>query len=426
METVSQLADRALADGNWNSWRQWTKALVEYRRGRFASAINWLQKRREKAPGKQLVPYYDLLLAMAHHRFGEADKAREWLGKGFEHMAETYPEIEEGSVIRGPWWDWLYCHILLREAEELMGKRPAWIVPAVRAKQYVKTGRWQQAITEFSKAIEQAPKVWQLRRDRASALGQSMRWDEALADYDKAIALNARDAELRKARGGLHARRGAWAQAAQDFAAAVELDPDRLWHRFCLAPLRLYLGDREGHRDLCRDTLRRFADAQDPGVASRTVKMCLLVPGAVDDVEAAAALADRAVAIGANHKALRWCQWAKALAEYRRGRFASAIDWLRRSQERTSNIHLEVYCRLLLAMAHHQLGKAREGRQWLHEARALMETLLPRTEGGSLGGAWHEWLMCQILRREAEATLARAGAPPAGQEGGPEKQGKQE
>jgi tetratricopeptide (TPR) repeat protein len=156
--------------------------------------------------------------------------------------------------------------------------------------------------------------------------------------------------------------------------------------------------------------------------------MCLIVPGAVKDVEAAATLADRAVALGSQHRHLAWFQWAKALAEYRRGRFASAIEWLRKGRDKASSMYLAVYYDLLLAMAQHRLGRAEEALDSLKKARQLMAAQFPRIDGGALPKKcwWHDWLMCHVLRREAEATVGQAAPPPAGQEGDQEKPGKQE
>jgi Tfp pilus assembly protein PilF len=320
------------------------------------------------------------------------------------------------------------CHTLRREAQALIGEPPEWSVCAARAREHAKAERWGEAIAEYTKAIGQAPRMWELWQGRAGAY---MNWGDrwaAIADFNKAIELSGRCAGLRRERGDLLARHGEWAEAEQDFAVAVEVDPAGHWHWYRLAALRGYLGDQDGLRETCKQALQRFADTERRDLAERTAKMCLLLPGAVDDVEAVARLADRAVAAGAQGGLLNWWQNTKALAEHRRGRFTGAIAWARKSQEGGgANVYLPALNDLMLAMAHHRLDRGKEAQQYLEKARQHMAATFPDVRNGAtLNWQWHDWLMCHILLREAEATLGQAGAPPAGQKGDPRKPGKQE
>ena len=62
-------------------------------------------------------------------------------------------------------------------------------------------------------------------------------------------------------------------------------------------------------------------------------------------------------------------------------------------------------------VAHHRLGQADEARQSLAKARRIMETELPQVESGDLGRSWHNWMICQVLRREATELLGATQTP---------------
>jgi hypothetical protein len=103
--------------------------MADYRGGQFSSAIQWLRKSHDlAAKGKNayLETMDCLFLAMAHHRLGEADEARQWLEKARGIMETRFPKIESGDLGPG-WYDWLSCQIVRREAESLLktGGAPA-------------------------------------------------------------------------------------------------------------------------------------------------------------------------------------------------------------------------------------------------------------------------------------------------------------
>jgi tetratricopeptide (TPR) repeat protein len=307
------------------------------------------------------------------------------------------------------------CHILLREAEALVEGQPEGAVHDTGARN---AGGGQSE--------------WAVYAARAREHTKAKSWDAALADFTKAIALNDGNAKLRQDSGNLHARRGEWDKAAQDFAAAVDVNPTQAdcWQR--LAALRVHLGDREGYRAACKKALRRFSGTQNPFAAASIIRMCTLVPGAVDDMETVSRLADFSLAADERSPWIVFRTWNKAMVEYRLGRFASAIDVLKGvdNQGRDAPPHLAGKIGLVRAMAHCCLGEADKARHWLEEARQTMRQEMPagfpKIEEGAAILHWPDWLMAHILLREAEATLEQAGAPPAEQKGDSETPGKQE
>ena len=60
-------------------------------------------------------------------------------------------------------------------------------------------------------------------------------------------------------------------------------------------------------------------------------------------------------------------------------------------------------------MAHHQLGQREEAEKALKKARAMMEQRqIPKEDSGDYGSNWHDWVICQLLRREAETLIRGA------------------
>jgi serine/threonine-protein kinase len=156
--------------------------------------------------------------------------------------------------------------------------------------------------------------------------------------------------------------------------------------------------------------LGRFGETTDPTIAERTAKACLLIPVSKDDLAPVLHLAERAVK-ASDHGYYPFFLLAAALAEYRAGEFAQAVEKLellvsKRQEPGYSQTNLQAPANLVLAMAQHQLDHDDDAGEAIRRARGIMDQRdFQRVRNGDLGGFWHDWLICQILRREAEALL---------------------
>ena len=99
-------------------------------------------------------------------------------------------------------------------------------------------------------------------------------------------------------RGGFFARRGLWQPAASDLTRAVQLDPQNHQFYHALAPLLAAEGDLTSYRQLCARILTHFAQANDPSIADRMAKDCLILPSSGVDLSAAGRMADMAATGG--------------------------------------------------------------------------------------------------------------------------------
>src|SRR5262249_3487586 len=142
-----------------------------------------------------------------------------------------------------------------------------------------------------------------------SALTNQRALEEAVVAYDQALAILKKEqagkprpgsfrALLRLAVGGRVEglfRLGRFPAADQTFQEAIRRAPYAHWNWHRDAPLCLLLDDVEGYRRDSRQMLARFSQTDDPKIAERTAKTCLLLPDAVSDLAPVLQLAERAV-----------------------------------------------------------------------------------------------------------------------------------
>lgn len=171
---------------------------------------------------------------------------------------------------------------------------------------------------------------------------------------------------------------------------------------------QLELGDVEGFRRRRTQELRQFAAAQ--GVAAhRVAKDCLMIPTEGEELRLAAELADRALSAAPQDA---WSFQTKGMAEYRFGHYEQAIAWLSKAADGKDRWR-DPECELFLAMACGKTGQPEKARAALERAVHLMDTSLPRPGEGDMGQMAQDWVLCQLVHREAEALIS--GKPPSTQ-----------
>lgn len=94
-----------------------------------------------------------------------------------------------------------------------------------RALGYWKTGRHDDAIQDYSKAIQLNAREFSLLYDRATLFLMKRRYDDAIKDYDAALALKPTDAGAYLNRGAAYADKGQFDRAIKDVTKAIEINP---------------------------------------------------------------------------------------------------------------------------------------------------------------------------------------------------------
>ena len=87
-------------------------------------------------------------------------------------------------------------------------------------------GNYEQAISEFDKAIELDPDYAEAYSNRGIAYGSQGDFDSAMTDFNKAIELDPESAEAYSNRGIAYGGQGDFDSAMTDFNKAIELDPE--------------------------------------------------------------------------------------------------------------------------------------------------------------------------------------------------------
>jgi WD40 repeat protein len=185
---------------------------------------------------------------------------------------------------------------------------------------------------------------------------------------------------------------GRWDEAAADAARAVELRPDssQTWHRQALLHLRA--SNVPQYRQTCEALLKRLDQTTDPATANAVAWTCCLAPDATGDPKSIVALAERAVAKGADSNNLG----TLGAALYRAGRHAETVTRLREAiKAHEAGGHPADW--FFLAMAHHHLNQPDQAREALQQGRAQQKKHPPPN--------WGLRLVVDLLRAEAEKLI---------------------
>ena len=258
-------------------------------------------------------------------------------------------------------------------------------------------GHDDEAIAQYRESIRLDPNIGWTHHHLAVSLERQGRFEEAAAEFQEAARLYPeKRLEWKRAmrRMLMKLGRGADVQAARkEELTAHPTEPDD-W--FGYAELCLFLGDEDEYRRVRRELLARFGAANDPDVAERTGRACLLLPASADELQQAVALTERAVAVGrAGHEFIYpYYRFAEGLARYRQGRFDDAITLMTGDAAQS----LGPCPRLVLAMALYQQGRR-------EEARSALEEAIRQIDWTPQSADHHDVWIAHILRREAEALI---------------------
>jgi serine/threonine protein kinase/Flp pilus assembly protein TadD len=369
-------------------WFRHALGAAHYRAGQYEKAIERLRESLNVDPNWNARAINYPYLAMAYHRLGRHDEARQaldeaqaaldrWTEARHEASGRGYWVVSQGATDFWPvfWWDWMVCQIACGEARREMGLGPLPDDP----RRHVLRARALAGLRWTDKAAEEYAEALQARPD------------------DKQILL-----ELHRTRGQLYSWQSKWQPAAAEYVRASSLQPDEPYLWWYQAVLNLAAADRESYRRVCTDMLDRFGGTDDARTAHAVVAACTLLPDALSDM-------GRLVPVG--QVAARWYPGSSrmlAAAQCRAGAYEQAV---RSFREAAIHYRLRAGDLLLLALAHHHLGDAEEATgclskaiQWINEAnrQQLSDPASTRPSWGD----WPEPISVPFLRQEVESLLS--------------------
>jgi len=296
---------------------------------------------------------------------------------------------------------------------------------------YLDKRRWDGAVTEYEQAIRLDPENPSLH----NRLGFTLAWkgdpDEAIVQFREAIRIDANNGWSHFFLAIALENNGRLDEAADEFREAARLLPEKRvearqhWRRllfhlgrdfeaqaawkkelearppahdewFGFAELCLFLKLKDDYHSARLALLEQFGATTNPAVAERVGRACLPLPASEDELQQAAALTDRAVAVGrlGHESAYPYSLFAQGLARYRQGRFDDAIKLLTGEAA-----YVMGPCpRLILAMAQFQQGLQDEARESLAAAISSYDWNKSKADH-------HDAWIAHVLRRDAEALI---------------------
>ncbi len=313
-------------------------------------------------------------------------------------------------------------HETLVLCEQLLGERPADApLRTILADTHRTLGsmdwdarRLHQAKAHLDAAVATAPDDLEVRLIRGRILVEFGHDIEARDDIVRVLASAPLSPAAFRMAAAVHARLAPWDTAAETLATLLERDPGDHWNWCVSAALRARAGDTDRYRRLCRRMLDRFGGSQDPVVAARTAKYCLLLPLPGPEQDDASQLAEQAVG-GATGTLGRWVGAVEGLADYRRGRFADAVAAIDKSQAADSDgdWDLRVFAGCVRSMALMRLRSRDEARSVVMKASGLYRSNVQPATALDPGASWADLLTCEVLLHEAEALVVYDPAFPA-------------
>ena len=257
-------------------------------------------------------------------------------------------------------------------------------------------GKPDLAIDYCRKAIPLDPNYAWTYFELANAQRAKGELEEAGINFRKAFAL---DPTITTASDGLQnvlIRQGRIRDVWAAWKASLSADPQPLDNWIGYGQLSLFLGMPDEYARVRRELLTRFSDSPDASVCERTSRACLLMPVTGDELQKAAAMADRAAAAKTtvDPRAYPYYLFAKGLADYRAGRWADAAAVMRGGASAAS----VPGPRLVLAMAEYRLGDS-------PAARASLAAGVTRFDWSPAQADKRDAWIWHVLRREAEAMI---------------------
>jgi hypothetical protein len=172
--------------------------------------------------------------------------------------------------------------------------------------------------------------------------------------------------------------------------------------------------DLEGYRRYCRSMVARFGASDELPVAERTIKACVLLPDTVVDLGPSLSKLQSALDDSSAPDWMRkWGYMALALA-HRTENAKITLECIAKSQQSPGFQATEPAAATLLcltAMSQHRLNEPEKARHSLRQARDLIGEYFSKLTKGEVAVA-HDWLIAEILRREAEERLAGSPSGP--------------
>jgi serine/threonine protein kinase len=203
-------------------------------------------------------------------------------------------------------------------------------------------------------------------------------------------------------------RAGRFKEALPDLVKAANLNGDEHMAWYYLAALQLQQGDEAGYRASAAEMFRRFGNSSSAEERDRTAKICALSSKPAADNDQLAKMVNYAMASNVPVGKLAWFQVARAMAEYRAGRWQEAMDAIDHTRELTPPA--VATGEFILAIIRQRQGQIKAARETFDRAENRVKTQVEVPGITDLGVSPEDYLVMDALRKETEKAFSNAGS----------------
>jgi tetratricopeptide (TPR) repeat protein len=271
--------------------------------------------------------------------------------------------------------------------------------------------------------LDRALKIWTKRLnnqdpgmgDTVSALFDILftehKYLEARQVFDrvaKASAMSKPNKTLVSICGNYLARTGQWEEATNYYRTLIQLDPGNHQAYQALASLYVQLDDSAAFGLIREEMLAKFGSVtNDPRIADRIAKSCLMIPPQGEMLTKAAALANISVTYDGRSLVHPWFQFCKGFAELRSSHYAEAKQWMAKVAEHENEGSVrDVEAHIVVALAEHGLGHEQAALQAYADGVELSTHRMRDVSSGDIENGWTDWILSHALMREAKQAIS--------------------
>jgi len=325
----------------------------------------------------------------ASQLYTDAYEIRSTIGGESDGLADSIAHQGELRLHRGDASGRVWMEQALRMYRNVIVEPTALVGPVRRlARAAMKRGDWSEA--------DQLLRGLQLD---ARFLDRNLLKD-ILAAVDGQLVAKPSDVPLLLRRADFLGRLGDFASALATYLRVLDLNPNdsAIWHE--ALPLQLQVNGVDSYRQMRRRALAFASSKSDARTMHRIAKGSLCFSISDDELAAAARMADEALKFRQNDP-FYW--QTKGMAEYRKGHFPEAIDWLTKSADHVI-AYRDVLAEFFIAMALKGSGKPEQARAAYETGMQLWNLLVPKPGVDDLN-QFSDWIFCDLARKEAEQVM---------------------
>ena len=204
-------------------------------------------------------------------------------------------------------------------------------------------------------------------------------------------------------------RQKRWQQTAEAYAHLVLGQAPDSKTSMQGALLYVMAGDRVGHERAREQMLKTFRNSKSASDLERTVRTFLTTENAMSNhSEELGKLAQKCTELAPQDRYFSYFQFAKGLFDFRQGNYAAAESLFKQTQQAATGndfVVLKLQSAFFDAMALHRLGKTAEAKEHLRTFEVIFNKGFNAGFLKDTGGAWHDWLFCQLALEEAKQLI---------------------